>query len=152
MTDPLMKDTVTVYNRYISQVFNPPMPPTDSIKYSRTVIYGCMWKDDVRINSASDGKSLPGKTVSITAPLEADQSGKAYIRPDLYAKLPDNSSHWTIRTDTTNPDIIVFGEAPEITALYTVDQLKREFKYTYPREISDSTEQNILPMWKIRGV
>ena len=152
MTDPLMKDTVTVYNRFVSNIPQGPFPSTESIRYGRTVITGCMWKDDVRINSTNDGKSLPGKTVSITIPLEADQGGKTYIRPDLYAKLPDNSNYWTIRTDDQYPDIIVLGEALEITTLYTVDQLKREFKYTNPREVSDSTEQDILPMWKIRGV
>jgi len=152
MKDPLMRDIITVYNRYISQVFIPPQPPTESVKYARTVISDVMWKDDVGVSPAPDGKPMPGKTVSITIPLEAYQEGKTYIKPELYAQLQDKSEHWTIRTGATDPDIIVKGEAPEITDQYTVDQLKREFKYTSPVEVSDSADQDTLPMWKVRGV
>jgi len=151
MKDPLFSDTVTIFNRYITSVFIPPSPPTQGIKYARTIISDVMWKDDVMVSSASDGKPMPGKTVSITIPLEAYQDGKTYIKPELFAQLQDKSEHWTIRTGNDN-DIIVKGEAPEITDLYTVDQLKREFKYTSPVEVSDSADQDTLPMWKVRGV
>jgi hypothetical protein len=149
--DPLMIDTITLYNRY--SIGLPPFPP--KVGYKKTVIKNVMWKDTVHNNSDSAGKSYVDQTVSITIPLEADiEADKKYITPADYAKLAvDDNSRWTLNIDRANPDIIVLGECPaEIIESYTITQLKRDYKTTDIAAVSDSTNQNVLPQWKVSGV
>ena len=145
--DELFQDTVTLYNRFSQG--QPPFPPT--VGYNRTVIKGVSWKDKINTNQASDGKSFIDQTVSITIPLEAE-CRKKYINPKEYIKLTDFDEHWTLNIDPANPDIITYGESPEIEGAYTIAQLRRDHKTVDIRAVSDSTEQNILPMWKVSGV
>jgi hypothetical protein len=150
MTDPLMTDTITVYNRF--PVGLPPFPPR--VRFDRTVIRNVMWKDTSKVSPDSTGKSFIDQIVEITIPLEAKiENDKKYIRPQDYARLPvDDNSHWTLNTDENNPDIVVFGDCPkEINDLYTITQLQRDYKTMIIKSVSDSTNQSILPMWKVTG-
>ena len=150
---PLFQDVISIYNRYATELPNPPFPPVTTIRWDKTVIRGVSWKDDIQVNPNNNGISTPSKTISITIPIEADQSGKTYIKPQEFANLPlDNFDHWTLRPGATDPDIIVLGEGPELTALYTVNQLMRDYKHTSPIQVSDSSEQDVLPGWRIVGV
>jgi hypothetical protein len=143
-----MNDVITVYNR--CPIGLPPFPP--KVGYKRTVIRNVMWKDRVHNNSDSGGKSYTDQTVSITIPLEADVDGnKKYISPADYSKNPDGT--WTLAIDRANPDIIACGECPaEITDIYTVTQLKKDYKTADIVAVSDSTNQRVLPQWKVSGV
>jgi len=150
----LYEDTITVYNRRFRAILQPPFSPgAGQVAWDRTVIEGVMWKDRTQTNPTSEGKAFIDQTVSVTIPVEAEQGGKTYVDPAAYARLPqDDRSHWTVRIDETNPDIIVKGAGPEITAFYTVNDLQREFKHTKPRAVSDTSKQDVLPMWKVAGV
>ncbi|MCL2879046.1 MAG: hypothetical protein FWF29_02260 [Treponema sp.] len=143
----IFTDTVTVYNCYSESL--PPFPP--KVKYSRTVIRNVMWKDNVHVNTDSGGKNFIGQTVSVTIPLEA-VTDKKYIRPADYA-IVHKDKFWTLNIDKANPDVIVFGECTaEITDTYTISNLKKDCKTADVQAVSDSTDQGILPMWKIEGV
>ena len=146
----IFNDTVTVYNRRFKTVFQPPKPPAQDAVFERTVIKGVMWRDRVQINPTPEGAAFVGQSVSVTIPVEADQSGKAYMSPPDFARLhQDDHSCWTLRTNESYPDIIVYGEAPEITEHYTEKQLMRDYKYMHPRAVSDSSNQSVLPQWKV---
>ena len=147
----IFEHTVTVYNRRFAEIINPPFPPARRIGFERTVIKGVMWKDRSHAETVSDGATVIERTVSVTIPLEADQSGKEYIRPAVYAEQ-DEGKYWTIGTDAANSDIIVLGEGPEINEIYTVENLERDFKHMRPRAVKDSSGQNVLPQWKAEGV
>ena len=148
MARGLMSDTITVYNCR-------PVKIGAAIKaqYSKTAITGAMWKENAG-RASSDGKQLMEKTVSITIPLEADAQGKSYIAPLLYAALPPgDESHWTLNADGENPDIIVLGECPEeITDSYGIAQLKLGYRAADIKAVSDSTNQRVLPQWKVEAV
>jgi hypothetical protein len=61
-----------------------------------------------------------------------------------YTKVPDN---WRGGLPS------VFGECDkEISTLYTITDLQKEYKSTKIKVVSDSTDQNILPKWDIEGV
>jgi hypothetical protein len=153
--DSIYTDTITVYNRYATSFFQPPLPPVGAVKYDRTVIKGCEYKDDVHTYANSEGKSFIDKTVTVTIPIEsAKKSGKKYVDPQTYASriTLDDSTVWTVRTDENNPDVIVFGEGPEITDLYTIDKLRREYKHCFPIQVSDTSKDREEPGWKIKGV
>jgi hypothetical protein len=149
--DPLVVDTITIYNRF--PVGLPPFPPR--VRFDRTVIRNVMWKDATHNNPDSNGRSFIDQTVSITIPKEAKADGnKQYIDPVGYSRLPiDDTNHWTLNNDPSNPDVIVFGDCPkEINDLYTITQLQRDYKTMIIKSVSDSTNQGILPMWKVTGV
>ena len=144
----LFQDTITVMNKYTKAPTNwaGGLPPTSSIAYQKTVIKNVMWKDNVHTNSNSDGKSFIDKTVNITIPSDEMETDKTYVKPENFT---GNAEEWTLKTG----DIIVFGECDkEITASYTTDNLRKDFKTTEIKAISDSTDQDILPCWKIEGV
>jgi hypothetical protein len=113
-----------------------------------------MWKDKIHNNQASDGKPFISQTISLTIPAEAEVlEGKTYISPQEYARLIDKAKHWTLTIVSTNPDIIIFGECDaEINELYSVTYLEKDYKTTRIIAGNDSTNQDILPMWKISGV
>jgi len=104
-----------------------------------------MWKDSVHTNSAADEKSFIDKTVSITIPLDEMETDKSYAKPEEFIA----GTNWTLQLG----DMIVFGECDkEITTSYTADNLRKDFKTMEIKAISDSTDQDILPSWKIEGV
>jgi hypothetical protein len=141
----IFKDVITVYNCYSEG--QPPFPP--KLKYNRTVIHNVMWKDKTHVTSDNGGKSFIGQTVSVTIPLEAIiEDGKKYVPPRDYT----TDDCWTLNADKANPDIIAFGECPEITDSYTVADLRKDYKTANIQAVSDSTNQGILPMWKVGGV
>jgi len=156
----ISSQTISVYNRYVIDDFGvrdpfDPRPPsaTRQVRYDRTIIRGVSWKDDVSVNPDSAGKPMAGKTISITIPLDADQSGKTYIKPQEFAALPqDNNNHWTLNEGIADPDIIILGEGPELNALYDIDSLRNDFKHTSIAQVSDNTGVDILPHWAVRGV
>jgi len=143
----LYQDSITIFNRYTKTPTNwqGGLPPTSSIAYSRIIIKNVMWKDNVHTNANNEGKSFIDKTVSITIPLDEMETDKPYVKPENFMA----DTNWTLNIG----DIIVFGECDkEITTSYTTDKLRSEFKITEIRAISDSTDQDILPCWKIEGV
>jgi hypothetical protein len=149
--DPLMIDTITLYNRY--SIGLPPFP--QKAGYKKTVIKNVMWKDKVHYTLDGNGKSFIVQTVSITIPAEAEiEDGKKYITPAGYAKLAvDDNKYWTLNIDRANPDIMVLGECPAvITDSYTITQLKKDYKTTDIAAVSDSTNQDVLPQWKVQGI
>jgi hypothetical protein len=140
-------DVITVYNLYSEG--SPPFPP--KIMYEKTVIRNVMWKNKTHVNSDNSGKNFICQTVSITIPLEAVMN-KKFIPPVEYAAA-DKKKHWTLNVDKANPDIVVLGECDkEITDLYTMADLKRDYVTTSIHAVSDTTNQGILPMWKVSGV
>jgi hypothetical protein len=149
MTDPLMTDTVTVYNRLPPAVING-IP--QRAKYNRTVIKNVMWKDRTQHNADGNGITKINKTVSVTIPLEADTGGKRFVLPSEYPKFPA-AEVWTLLVDQSNPDIIVKGECDkEVTDSYTVENLKKDYNAMAIQAVSDSHDQDVLPQWKIQGI
>ena len=160
---PLFQQSITVYNRYIIDDFgggNSAFPPsmTQQIKYDRTIIQGVAWKEEVKINADNTGLSVPAKSITIVIPLEAAQrvereQGKTFVKPQEFAKLPqDNFNHWTLREGTADSDIIILGEGPELTTMYTERELRRDFKHTSPVQVSDASDIDVMPGWLILGV
>ena len=144
----LFQDTVTLYIKYTAGLGNwqGGAPPVQSIKYSRVVIKNVMWKDNVHTNSSSDGKSFIDKTVSLTIPFDELELDKTFVKPENFM---GNAEEWTLKIG----DIIVFGECDkEITATYTTDNLRKDYKTMEIKAIADSTEQDILGKWSIEGV
>jgi hypothetical protein len=144
----LFQDSISIFNRYTKAPTNwqGGIPPSPSIAWEKVIIHKTMWKDNLHTNSSSDGKSFIDKTVSITIPLDEMETDKKYVKPNDFIA---DSGKWTLNLG----DIIVFGECDkEITTTYTTDNLRKDFKTAEVRAISDSTEQDILPCWKIEGV
>ena len=142
----LFTDTITIYNKHTNAgSFTGGLPPVDIITWSRCVIKNTMWKDKIHY-SAGDGKNFINKTVSITIPLNEMEADKQFVKP---AEFNDPEKTWTLQID----DIIVYGECDkEITDQYTTTKLKKEFKSCVVSQIADSSEQNILPKWKVEAV
>jgi len=122
------------------------LPPQNTIAYQATKIKNVMWKDNVHTAQVTDGKPFIGKSVSITIPLDEMEADKTYVKPEDFVA---DTGKWTLNVG----DIIVFGECDkEITTTYTADNLRKDFKTMEIKAISDSTEQDVLPCWKIEGV
>jgi len=141
----LFQDVITIINRYTTNAsgWSGGTPPVNTIAYSRTVIKNVMWKDKL-FTTANEDKPFINKTVSITIPLDEMRADKKYAKPKDFT--PDN---WTLQIG----DLIVFGEFDkEITNTYTTDNLRKEYKVMEIQAVSDSTDQDILPCWKIEGV
>jgi hypothetical protein len=144
----LFQDTICIFNRYTKAPTNwtGGIPPSSTIAYQKTIIKNVMWKDNVHTNSSSDGKSFIDKTVSITIPLDEMETDKVFVKPENFVV---DTGKWTLQIG----DIIVFGECDkEITATYTMDNLRKDYKTAEIKAISDSTDQDILPCWKLEGV
>jgi len=143
----IFQDVITVMNKYTKAPtnFQGGLPPTNIIAYQKIVIKNVMWKDNVHTNSAADGKSFIDKTVSITIPLDEMETDKPYAKPENFIA----GANWTLNLG----DIIVYGECDkEITTTYTADNLRKDFKTMEIKAVSDSTDQSILPCWKLEGV
>ena len=107
-----------------------------------------MWVEKTIISSDNSGKSYTGQTISVTIPLEAE-SDKNYIRPNEY-QAADKLLYWTLNSDKANPDYIVIGEClEEISSVYTITDLKKNYRTASVQDVSDSTHQGILPAWKV---
>ena len=146
-SSPLLSDVITVYNRYQRGGFMGGIPPAPS--WERTTIRNVSWKDKVHTNTTSSGASFIDSTVTVTIPREAEVEGeKKYLSPMDYALMPVDQDGWTLQQD----DIIAFGEIDrEISPLYTIEELSREHKTMRIRGVSDTTDQSILPGWKVDG-
>ena len=144
----LFQDSISIFNRYTKTPtnWNGGLPPTSIIAYTRTIIRNVMWKDNVHTNSTSDGKSFIVKTVSLTIPYDEMKTDKTFVKPENFT---GGENEWTLKVG----DIIVFGECDkDITTGYTTDNLRKDYKTAEIKAISDSTDQSILPCWKIEGV
>ena len=152
----IYRDTITVYNRRFNAFPQPGLPPggAGAVSWNRTVIKGAMWKDNTQINEDSGGASFIDRTVSVTIPSEADFGGKTYVEPSRYGRISIENlgKYWTLNTDIANPDIVVLGEGPEITLMYTIDHLRRNHRHMAPRAVRDTSRDSGLPMWKVAGV
>jgi hypothetical protein len=149
----IFQDIVTVYNKYTKGLGNwtGGMPPVSSVAWDRTIIRNVMWKDNIHNNQKADGSSFIDKTVSITIPedkMEVD-GNKRFANQNEYISLPvDTANVWTLQIG----DIIVWGECyREISTLYTITNLQRDYQAVEIKAISDSSEQDTLPMWHIEG-
>jgi len=145
----LFQNVICVFNKYTKMPnWTGGLPPTASVAWAKTKINNVMWKDNVHTNSSSDGKSFIDKTVSITIPLDEMETDKKYVKPEDFPALAETGV-WSLQIG----DIIVFGECDkEITTGYTITQLQKDYKTMEIRAVSDSTDQDILGMWKIDGV
>jgi hypothetical protein len=144
----LFQATICIFNRYtkIPTNWQGGIPPSNTVAWEKTKISNVMWKDNVHTNSNSDGKSFIDKTVSITIPLDEMETDKTFVKPENFVA---DTNVWTLKIG----DIIVFGECDkEISASYTTDKLRSEFKTMEIQAISDSTDQDTLPLWKLDGV
>ena len=145
----LYNDSITIYNRY--SVGLPPFPPR--VRYDRTFIKNVHWEDETVTNPDSNGRPTISQTALVLIPADADQSGKTYIGPNEFAKLSnDTDNYWTANADPSNPDFIVLGEGREINDLYTVDNLRRDYKTIVIHAIANMLNSNILPHLEIRGL
>ena len=145
----LYNKTVTIYNRYSAGL--PPLPPR--IKYDKTVIKNVYWEDDVQTNPNSNGRPTITQTALILIPKGADQSGKTYIDPSKFASMPnDTQNFWTATPDPSNPDFVVLGEGRDITDLYTIENLRRDFKTIVIHGVANMFESPVLPHLEIRGL
>jgi len=148
MTSPLYQDTITIFNRYQRGGFMGGIPPAPS--WDRTVIRNVTWQDQVHTNMSSAGSSVIDKTVSVIIPLNAEIEGnKKYFAPMDYALMPNDQDGWTLQ----QRDIIAFGEIDrDITPLFTEEDLAREYKTMRISGVTDTTNQSMIPSWKVEGV
>ena len=148
MTD-LYSDTITIFNRYEGGTFTGGRPGALDERWEKTVIKAVLWKDKTRTLPDSTGKPSISKTVniSIQKDLAEIEGNKEYVRPSEWIALPaDADNVWTLQQG----DIIIYGETHRtITALYTIDRLRAEYRSAEIREVYDSTHQDILPQWKV---
>jgi len=144
----LFQDIITILNKYTKSPTNwqGGIPPSNTIAYEKTRIANVMWKDNVHTAQVTDGKPFIGKSVSITIPLDEMEADKTYAKPEEFIA---DTNVWTLNLG----DIIVLGECErEITSSYTITNLQKDFRTIEVKAISDSTDQDILPSWKIEGV
>jgi len=150
----LFPHTITIYNKYTKGLGNwtGGLPPTNSVAWDITIIKNVSWEDEVHRNQDSTGKSTIDKTISVTIPLKEMEveGGKRYVDTNEYVSLPvDTSNVWTLQ----DGDIIVFGESRrEISALYTITNLQRDYKTMIIKGVEDTTKQDTLPNWNVSGV
>jgi len=141
--------TITIYNRYM--VGLPPFPP--SVRYEATRIYGCHYEDEVLTNPDSGGRPTIGQTATVLIPVDADQSGKTYVKSERYANMPnDTTNYWTANKDPSNPDYFILGEGRELNDLYTIESLKRDHRVFAIQGVADSWESSIQPHLEIAGI
>jgi len=143
----LFTDTITIYNKHTTAgQFTGGLPPVEKIAWSRTVIKNTMWKENVHY-AADNGKGFIEKTVSITIPLSEIITDKQYLKPSEFRNDPENA--WTVQIE----DIVVYGECDkEISDQYPITRLRSEYKSALIKQVADSSEQDVLPMWELECV
>jgi hypothetical protein len=147
---PLANDIITLYNSYSYK-----SGAIIKTRWDRTILTGVQWKADANRNVTGNGVSNMDNTVSITIPASVKAEGdRTYIAPEKYVYLPqDDMSHWTL--NYKQGDVIVHGPCTqEITDLYTITQLKKDFEACDIKAVSDSTNFEVpeLRQWKVRGI
>jgi|LSQA01.1.fsa_nt_gi hypothetical protein len=144
----LFRETITIYNYFSYK------DGTDiKREWRRTVIRGVQWRDRTNRVQDSSGVTRFEKSASVTIPLNADAGGKMYAAPAQYAALdPLDTGYWTL--DDAGNDLIVSGDClSEITDVYGVKDLRKEYPKTRAiQAVSDNTNAPILKHWKINGV
>ena len=139
----LFTDTITVYNRTMAN-----REPV----WHRTVIRGVQWTQKSRISYDASGKNIYTTETSITIPVDADARGKRYATPKAYLAAADPDALWTLNAES-GEDVIVKGECPwNISDVYTLDNLKREYGYVSIMAVSDNTNRAHLKNWKVAAV
>lgn len=133
-------DTITVYNRTIEN---------KTPVWHRTVIRGVQWTQKARINSDATGKSVYSTETSITIPITADTGGSRYVNPREFTLAEDHSNIWTLNPETGD-DVIVNGICPwNISEVYTLEDLKKEYGYVSIQAVADNTARAHLKNWKV---
>lgn len=133
-------DTITVYNRTVEN-----RAPV----WHRTVIRGVQWTQKSRINFDSSGKSVYNTETSITIPIAADTGGSKYLDPKAFMLTEEHSKFWTLNPESGD-DVIVKGECPwNITDVYTLDDLNREYGFVTIQAVADNTARAHLKNWKV---
>lgn len=139
----LFTDTITVYNRTMAN-----REPV----WHRTVIRGVQWTQKSRISYDASGKNIYTTETSITIPVDADARGKRYAAPKAYLATADPDALWTLNAES-GEDVIVKGECPwNISDVYTLDNLNREYGYVSIIAVADNTSREHLKNWKVVAV
>ncbi|MCL2174574.1 MAG: hypothetical protein FWB73_00885 [Treponema sp.] len=143
----LAKHVLTVYN--VSNEGVPPFGGSDV--WRKTIIKFGQWEDSADRNSATDGRSVISKHISIIIPKNADTQGKKYILSGDYAKLTadQKNKYWTLKLGS---DYIAFGETPDITSSFTISSLQNQYKACLISAVEDLTIQPVLPHYEIVGI
>jgi hypothetical protein len=149
----LAKHKLTVINTYTEPgTWVPPFPPSgDVIKNVVTVIQYGQWEDITSRNSDNTGKNFIDKTISIIIPLKAKTTNnRKFIRAAEYTNIATNlkDNYWTVDIGSE----MFFGEVPEITTQYTIEQARKDFRYCQIKSIDDLTKSYILPHWELVGI
>jgi hypothetical protein len=146
----IAKHTLTVYNKYIEGVFNPPNPPSQQEKWNRTVIRFGQWEDRTDRNFTQAGATLIDKHIEVIIPKTANTGGKKFVKSLEWGKFEtaQKIQTWTVRAE----DYVVLGEGPEIAAGYTMDNLRADFRHCMVKAIEDLSDQPVLPHWEISGI
>lgn len=103
--------------------------------YTRHVIYGVQWRQKVERFMYQRGQSgvFDIKTVT-TVTIPAGVAGAEKISP-------------------AEGDVMVLGKGPQLTASYTIANLKADFpSYCTVRAVSDNTQRPRLKHWKVIAV
>ena len=133
-------DTITVYNRTIEN---------KTPVWHRTVIRGVQWTQKARISFDASGKSVYNTETSITIPKTADTSGKEYVEPRVFLAAETHSGIWTLNPES-GEDVIVKGEcAWNISDVYTLEDLNREYGYVSIQAVANNTDRAYLKNWKV---
>lgn len=136
-------DTITVYNRTIEN---------KAPVWHRTVIHGVQWTQKSRISSDATGKSVYSTETSITIPITADSGGSEYVNPKAFMLAEDHSNIWTLNPESGD-DVIVKGDCPwNISDVYTLDDLNKEYGYVSIQAVADNTSRAHLKNWKVAAI
>jgi hypothetical protein len=144
----IAKHTITVFNKYYGGDFQPPFPPSEA--WNRTVIKFGQWEDTTDRNFTNNGITSIDKHIEVIIPKTANTMGKGFVKVvDWYKLTTDKKlTKWTVQAG----DYVFFGEAPEITTLYTMKQAMDDFKYCMIKTVEDLSDQPVLPHWEITGI
>jgi len=144
----LAKHTLTVFSQ-LPGVFIPPFPPQPG-GWNRTVIKYGQWENATDRNVTGEGATFIDKHIGIIIPKAADAMGKGFLNEIDWNRLPvaERREKWTLRIG----DIVVFGEAPEISGPVTIDTVRADFRHCLVKSVEDLTKQPVLPHWAIVGI
>jgi hypothetical protein len=144
----IAKHAITIINVFSEAVYQPPNPPTGKTTYSRTVFKNCQWEDITDRQANNNGITQINKLISVIIP--KTKGMKPYKKNEDYAKLPidQKPNCWTLAAEGE----IFLGEVPEITALYTIETAKKDFRHCMIKGIDDLSDTPVLPHWEVTGI
>jgi hypothetical protein len=143
------KQTITVYNKYMSMPSNwaGGVPPSNAETWARTVLEDCQFEDEVHRDPDPSGKSFINKTFLALIPQK--KRDKPFMPGKEWLVLPNSqkNSYFTLKIG----DCIALGETPEITSAFKVANLRTDYKAFEIKEIADLSE-GPLPHFEVQGI